>query len=232
MVIRTSGPRIAGQGLAWLMALGAMVASSGYVAAMTVPQSCTVAPRPVSEFVMPTDQNLAGGSRVIVSSEAELPAGTPATDADVISVQAFAELFTACQNAGDFRRRAALYSDFWFRDTLAQRMSVYVASNPFEALIGFLRGSEAAGRAEEAALLAQDVAAPPSPRTPPIEAVEVRGVRVLPDGRLGAILVQDGQLVEFQIYVREDGRLLLDQTIDIYPSATEFGAESGESFER
>jgi hypothetical protein len=80
-------------------------------------------------------------------------------------------------------------------------------------LLGFLLDSTARDRAEAAAYLAQDLAAP-LPLSPPIANAEVRDVRVLPDGRLGAVLVQDLRPTEFQIYARVDGRLLLDERWD------------------
>ncbi|MGH2618360.1 MAG: hypothetical protein ACRDJC_24280 [Thermomicrobiales bacterium] len=171
--------------------------------------ACTVAPRPASEFVLPTDTGVAGGSLLIVDDEAQLPTGTPATAADVAAAQAFAELYTACQNAGDLRRLAALYTDAMFRGSLAERKSVRLPpENPLEALIAFLFDPAGADAAEEAAQLARDVGAPPTPLSPPIATAEVRDVRVLPDRRLGAVLVQDGQPREFQIYARVDGRIL------------------------
>jgi hypothetical protein len=69
--------------------------------------------------------------------------------------------------------------------------------------------------AEEAAQLAQDVSAPPTPLSPPIAVAEVRDVRVLTDGRWGAILIQDSRPTEFQFYARVDGRLLLDERFDL-----------------
>lgn len=202
----------------WIFAMCAMVALAAPVQATagTTLGTCAVAPRPASEFVLPTDPAVAGGSPLIADDESELPFGTPATPADVAAVQSFADLYTSCQNAGDLRRLAALYTDVWFQDTLATRMSIRVSSgNPLEDLIGFLRGSAAKDRAEEAAWLAQDVASPPTPRSLPIASVAVQGVRMLPDGRLAAILVQDGRPTEFHIYVRGDSRLLLDQRIDL-----------------
>ena len=178
---------------------------------------CTIAPRPASEFVLPTDPNASanvGRLFRIVEDESELPAGTSATSADVAAAQAFADLYTACQNAGDLGQITALYTEALFQDSLAARIPLRLPSeNPLQALLGFLLDSTARDRAEAAAYLAQDLAAP-LPLSPPIANAEVRDVRVLPDGRLGAVLVQDLRPTEFQIYARVDGRLLLDERWD------------------
>jgi hypothetical protein len=138
----------------------------------------------------------------IVEDESELPAGTSATSADVAAAQAFADLYTACQNAGDLGQITALYTEALFQDSLAARIPLRLPSeNPLQALLGFLLDSTARDRAEAAAYLAQDLAAP-LPLSPPIANAEVRDVRVLPDGRLGAVLVQDLRPTEFQIYAR------------------------------
>jgi hypothetical protein len=174
-------------------------------------------PREAAEFVLPTDPHAAlkvERSRQIVDDETQLPTGTAATAADVVAAQAFAELYTACQNAGDLRRITALYTDAMFKDSLAPRMYVRLPpENPLQALLSFLFDPTERDMAEVAAYLAQDLAAP-RPLSPPIADAEVRDVRVLPDGRLGAVLVQDSRPAEFQIYARVDGRLLLDERMD------------------
>jgi hypothetical protein len=138
----------------------------------------------------------------IVDDESQLPAGTSAVSADVTAAQAFADLYTACQNAGDLGQITALYTEAMFQDSLAARIPVrLLPENPLQALLTFLLDSTARDRAEAAAYLAEDLAAT-LPLSPPIANAEVRDVRVLPDGRLGAVLVQDLRPTEFQIYAR------------------------------
>jgi hypothetical protein len=181
------------------------------------PTDCTIAPRPASEFVLPTDPY--AGANVgrlfrIVEDESELPAGTSAASADVAAAQTFADLYTACQNAGDMGQIAALYSEAMFQDSLAARLPVRLPpENPLQELLLFLLNTTARDRVEATAYLAEDLAAP-RPLSPPIADTEVRDVRVLPDGRLCAVLIQDGRPTEFQVYARVDGRLLLDERWD------------------
>lgn len=176
---------------------------------------CIVTPRPASEFVVPTDPAPAGRSMRIIEDWDQLPAGTPATAEEASAAQAFAELYTACQNTGDFRLLAALYTDAMLQGDLANLLPLpFQPQNPLEALYALLFDPNGKDAAEASAQLAQDLAAPPTPLSPPIAAAEVRDVRVLPDGRLGAVLMQDSRPTEFQIYVRVDGRLLLDERMD------------------
>ena len=185
---------------------------------------CSVPPRPASQFVLPTAAADAGEYFLIVDNELDLPTGTPAPATDVAEAEAFAAMYTACQNSGDLRRISALYTDAMFRASLAARMPVRLPpANPLEALLSVLTDPAARDAAEAATQLANDISAPPTPLSPPITEMEVRNVRVLPDGRLGAILVQDFRPTEFQIYTRVDGKLLLDQRITlrlIQPQAT------------
>lgn len=177
---------------------------------------CSVPPRPASQFVLPAAAADAGEYFLIVDDESELPAGVPASATDVADVEAFADMYTACQNSGDLRRISALYTNAMFQAYLAARMPVRLPpTNPIESLLSVLSDPASRDAAEAATQLANDVSAPPTPRSPLITTAEVRNVRVLPDGRLGAILIQDSRPTEFQIYARVEGELLLDQQIDL-----------------
>ena len=168
------------------------------------------------EFVVPSDPALAGRSLLIVDDRDQLPAGTPATAEEASAAQAFAEPYTACQNTGALRRLlTGLYTDAMFQSARANRLPLpFQPQNPLEALYALLFDPNGKDAAEAQAQLAQDILAPPTPLSPPIAAAEVRDVRVLPDGRVGAILVQDSRPTEFQMYARVDGRLRLDERMN------------------
>jgi hypothetical protein len=124
----------------------------------------------------------------------ELPPGEPADAATTAAVTATLRLFVACANAGDVARMYALVTDEFLRQS--------VGNQPLtEAVTDYL-------------------AATPTPRPPATRTtlVAVREVRLLPDGRVGALVDNRDPThprgasltTDFATFVEQDGRYLLD----------------------
>jgi hypothetical protein len=131
----------------------------------------------------------------LAASEAELPAGAPADDATVTEIVATVRELIACNNAGDLARVFAFYTDDLIRRALA---------------------------GDPAAALAAALAAPPTAGAQ-TELLAVRGVRVLDDGRVGAIVeARDSQrtVVAFLAFVQAGDRWLVDGRTDVQAAAT------------
>ncbi len=130
------------------------------------------------------------------SAEVSLPAGEPAGSATVVAITATIVQAYACFNAGDYLSAFALYSD----DALQR----FTEQGPFTEDIAafFLATPEAFPEDFRSSVLA------------------VRDVRVLPDGRVGALVdtndptsPPEGADVDFVVFVEQDGRYLIDEEI-------------------
>lgn len=173
--------------------------------------------QPAGEAPEPVDPELAGGPPEPVDPELggeppvpvgiALPTGEPADPATVAAVTATVRRFVACANARDVGRMYALVSDAFLRQSF---------------------GNQPTTEAVAAYLAATPPARPADQRT---ELVAVRSVRVLADGRIGA-LVDDRDptdprttgvstdwvvLVEVEVATEGDtdgrGPLLLDEVV-------------------
>ena len=181
------------------------------------PEACRVAPRSpetiVSVLTTPaaesgtaeTNVPPAGGQST-VASEDELPTGEPAAAASAEAAEDVVREFTACFNARDLFRLFSLVSDDFLR-ALAAEVGVPAAD-------------------EE---LATAAAMQPTPVSESDRQVilAIRDARVLPDGRLGVVLVGDWMNDEeapsstFVILVQTPDRWLVDAVISVDPEATE-----------
>ncbi len=170
------------------------------------PAECRVAPRPADEVLALLSgtpvaaASPAAGRLAAVSSEAQLPAGDPADAATVAGIVAAARELIACNNAGAFTRVFAFYTDDLIREAF---------------------GGDPALAAQVAASFATPPAALPAAAW--TELLDVRGVRVLADGRVGAVIEDRdprGTVVFFMIFVRAGDRWLIDGQIDVQAAGT------------
>ena len=169
------------------------------------PAHCQVAPRSRDEVLaLLADTPVAAASPAAglpasVATEDQLPAGEPADPATVAGVVATAYELIACNNAGDFARVFAFYTDDLIRRVFG-------------------------GDPALAARLAADLAATPAPMAATrTELLDVRGVRVLADDRVGAVIEDRNPqrtAAFFAILVRAGDRWLVDGQIDIQAAAT------------
>lgn len=170
-------------------------------AEVPAPEACAVAPRSAASL----DALLAAGpASTAVDPEAsgfraegELPQGSPLDAATLAAITDVEREFAACLNAGDWSRNLALLTD--------------------DAVRGLL--------GEDAAFYATLAADTPEPLLPDeqVGLFPLRGARLLPDGRVGAIVDwgqvgfenQPRQVTEsnFHIYERVDGRWLIAEEI-------------------
>jgi ketosteroid isomerase-like protein len=142
-----------------------------------------------------------------VVAEDRLPAGDPADPETVAAVTATVREYLACLNAGEFLRIYALVSGDYLRTQV-------VPNEPTaEGLAAFRRG------------LATAVAASPQPlpEAARTSLVEIGNVRMLEDGRVGAVVVTEDaetgsrQDRAFVVFTNEGGRLLIDAVSQIIP---------------
>ena len=169
------------------------------------PAHCRVAPRSRDEVLAllaatpVAAASPAAGLPASVATEDQLPAGEPADPTTVAAVVATAYELIACNNAGDFARVFAFYTD---------------------DLIRRVFGGDPALAAQVGPALAATPAPMAATRT---ELLDVRGVRVLADGRVGAV-VEDRNpqrtAAFFAILVRAGDRWLIDGQIDIQAAGT------------
>ena len=170
------------------------------------PAECQMAPRSSDEVLALLTStpvavaSPAAGRLSAVASEADLPVGSPADDATVTEIVATARELIACNNAGEFTRVLAFYTDDFIREAF---------------------GGDPALAAQVAASFATPAA--PLPAAAHTELLDVRGVRVLADGRVGAVIEdRDPQrtVVFFMIFVHVGDRWLVDGQIAIQAAAT------------
>ena len=174
------------------------------------PAECRVAPRSSDEVLPlltgtpaagtpPAAASPAAGRLSAVPSEAQLPAGEPADEATVAGIVATVRELIACNNAGEFTRVLAFYTDDLIRAAF---------------------GADPAAAAQVAASFATP---PPAAQVLRTELLDVRGVRVLPDGRVGAVVEdRDPQrtVVFFLVFVRAGDRWLVDGQVDVQAAGT------------
>ena len=195
--------------LAPVVVLGVVLSTGGLAAAQDAtpfagpetpdPALCRVEPRPLAFFepFLATPGAEAGRTPVAAGTPPPLPPGEPAEAATVAGVVDTVRLLYACLNGGDSLRAAALFTDASF-----ERLFARFGRLPPEELAGF--------------------AAPPRPLPERLRTrlVEVRDVRMLADGRIGAVVVTDdpvgppeGPEARFFVFVETDGRFLIDEPI-------------------
>jgi hypothetical protein len=154
------------------------------------PAECTVAPRPAAELRdLLAASDMPGEPDESATLPAPLLLDAPADPETVAGITATAREIIACANAGDLRRRSALYSDAFIRRGgmgFADREDVKRKPVPLPA-------------SERGALLAGPF------------------VRPLTDGRVGAVMVINDPMVPspaealFCIFVQVEDRWLLDE---------------------
>jgi hypothetical protein len=162
--------------------------------------ACTVAPRSAEELVAlwygTTGTRIATATSVTpFPSEADLPSGTPADAATVDAINAAIQEWAACFNSGDYLRYFALLTD-----SLAQQQGPQGNQTPDQIL----------------ALLESTPTAQPSGQG--LVVGPARDVRVLPDGRVGAVFdFQQSGLsgVVFVTFEQQGGQWLIAETDDV-----------------
>lgn len=172
-------------------------ATPGPLPTAPVPAECRVAPRGVEaiEAILAT----AGtpSPELDVEHEGDLPRGQIAPAETVAEVVAVEREYAACYNAGDWPRLVALLAD----DTLPEFFDGAATPRDLFATVG-TPATDAIGVQQ-------------------VVLVAVRNVRILADGRVGAV-VEWGRLGEpgrgtdeanFHVYVRGADRLLLAEEI-------------------
>jgi hypothetical protein len=193
-----------------LFPLAVVVAAVWSVAASATPVApdpaeCRVAPRSFASLrvlaATPAPEPIDTPSDV--PTEAELPAGPPADPATVAAIGDVARIYVACVNAWDLPRLLALRTDADVRRFL-------VAEGP----IGAAEYDE----------MATPLPAPPESRA---TLLDERDARLLPDGRVGAILVvrhprpdHDSVTTTLFIFARVDEAWLIDDAIAVGRAGT------------
>jgi hypothetical protein len=167
------------------------------------PAECLIEPRPREDFMALTEATpgvLQSEIQGIAVATPIMPTGgVPADPSIVAAVTETVEESVACLNAGDIARFTALYTDEAF----------------FLAYGG--------GEITDPELAEQQLASLATPQPlPPDERVgipAIRDVRVLPDGRVTAIIsTTDGE--SLAVLSRSDGRYLYDWSYDLSTAAT------------
>jgi len=174
------------------------------VAALVTPDpaACQVAPRPAESLAAFIGTPLAGAAKPVGAAPTPFvpPTGAAADAATVAGVTATAEALFACYNANDLARVVALFTDDYLRRSFAAEGVT----------------------AEALRLFAATPAARPAAER---EAISVREVRLLPDGRVGALLVgrnpagDPPDFADFTVFVERDGRFLIDDVVLLTPEA-------------
>lgn len=173
------------------------------------PSACRVAmPEPASLVAaIATPRGDEPGLPEVVQDAATLPQGEPAEAAVAAEVTATVGEFLACLNAGEAIRVYALVSDRFLRTRVVPNLPTQDALAALEE--GFAVG-----------VAASPVPQPEGART---TLVDVRDVRVLPDGAIGAVVVVENPTAEpprdtsFFVLAREGDRLLIDAIVGIVP---------------
>jgi hypothetical protein len=189
---------IAGTALSLLLLtnpVAAQEATPGPLPTIPAADECQVSPRTI-ESVLTARTSGTPVPEVDVGSEEQLPKGAPADAATIAAVTAVEREFAACYNAAQWLRALALFTDNAIR-TFADDFASDQELTEFLATPG-TPDADALGEIQ-------------------IVLVAVRDVRVLPDGRVGAVVewgrsVRSGvDEVNFHIYTQKDGRWLLDE---------------------
>ncbi|MGH2558586.1 MAG: hypothetical protein ACRDJH_05940 [Thermomicrobiales bacterium] len=176
------------------------------------PANCTVAPRSLAEL-----RDLAGNAadrdppfeETTPVPPSALPSGEPADPGTVAEITAVVEQFMACLNALDVLRTFALVSD-----DLIPRMVTDADLSP-----------------EDVAVSTPD----PAPQEHWIKLGEIDGVRVLADGRVGALVTAappDNDDPVFMIFTHTEDRWLIDDVLPVEVEHEERSAEPTETSSR
>lgn len=173
------------------------------------PAECRVAPSAPQSILPPDGGPLADEQ----AEEAPVPPGRPANAETVAAVEAVVWEWIACGNAGDGRRWAALFSDRYLTHLAVWGTSFTLDDRPPTDLAEFLERA-------------------PAPL--PIEAWRpmplVQDVRMLPDGRVAATIVQDhdpeGEAVVF-LFARSADRFLIDGARPVVSQGTPTFVQAG-----
>jgi hypothetical protein len=162
------------------------------------PAECTVAPRPADELRALFRQTAATPLPTSLEASpapAGAPAGPPADEQTVAEIDAAWHMLLACINSGDQARMFALFSD----DMVRRQFVVDIAFGVTEdALFSYLNATPTPIQPEQLV-----------PFTP------FTDVRTLGDGRVAAIGPGEHGRGDVRIFVRDDGRWLLDDWFDL-----------------
>lgn len=173
---------------------------AGFV--VSEPAACTVEPRPVDDLIALLATPPSGPPDL--PTPVVVPSGEPADAATVAAVTATTREIVACVHAGDFLRAYALFTD----DALRETLSGFQTGAPLtrEQLAGFFDGPPE-----------------PIPGNPP--EVRVLEARVLPDGRVLAVIEvrhAEGVTTQPLLFVRGDNRVFMEASLaTITPLLTE-----------
>jgi hypothetical protein len=171
----------------------------------TDPASCTVEPRTMAELRQIIDA--AAQARATPAPEpsplplSALPPGEPADAETVAAITATVEQAVACRNATDTLRYLALLSDDLLR-ALAVDLAYFIVE-------------DRTGLRTPTPLYEEDW----------IHLEEISCARVLPDGRVGAVVEAGGQR-SFLIFVADGDRCLIDDDVAIEDAGEDSCAES------
>jgi hypothetical protein len=165
------------------------------------PDECTVQPMPVDELLrrmggapLPaTPGSLGAGGTPLPAAPFALPEGEPADPATVASITETMVHFFPCRTGSNWLAVFTFYTDDFLRQL---REDVVITQQDIEYF----------ATAEPVAPEQYDVF------------LGLREVRVLPDGRVGALVDQDvkveeGLEVDYVYFVEEDGRWLIDDAV-------------------
>ena len=185
------------QAMAAVALLAALLCGGGAGAQTFVPAgtpvsryACTIAP--LSEAEIAAAQQRAAAATPVVGDNRpveDVPTGMPADDETAAAVTAVEMEYAACYNAGEMRRLLALTVDPWLSD---------VASYAADPETG------------------RRFATPePWPQDRQIEKVVLLDPVVLPDGRVGALVVWNGLETNFHLFQKVDGAWKLQDEISV-----------------
>lgn len=160
---------------------------------------CQVAPRSLDSFqALATPVAGAPAPTIPSGTPMPLPAGEPLDEATLAAVTATAREVIACNNAGERLRVLALFSDDFLRQSFGP-LGVFPAD------------------------LYQRLETPaPAPIEQQVALVEIRDARLLPDGRIGLVVVVDDptvtsgprQSASFLYLVWQGDRWLIDGAVE------------------
>jgi hypothetical protein len=162
-------------------------------------EECQVAPRSVESLAMLVGTPAAAEATPGVGGiePIPLPEGTPADAATVDGINATLRELGACRNAGDRLRELALYTDDYFRRVIARQ-------GPYSPEV------------------LASLSTPQPPQETGIVLARPDDVRVLADGRVGALLLLPGEARDavsypFFVFARHGDRWLLDEVLLAVP---------------
>jgi hypothetical protein len=163
------------------------------------PEECTAAPRPATFLA----DLIATPAAAPATPIASLPEGTPPDDQTRQEVTAAVRQIIACSNTGNVLRALALFGDEYLRRSL----------NPAGQLT-----------AEAALNLVAPYATPLAiPANLFIRLVEIRDMRVLPDGRVAAVVVTvpptGGLATDLFVFARTENGWIVDDAVSDFAPA-------------